>query len=123
MAHPEIDRNASKLLADTLRAKIEDGAYPVGSRIPSYRQLRDIHRVALNTAQAAIRILAAEGLVEIRPAKGAFVRDASESRTPTLRAELASLQTVLRRSRQDLAAAERQLALLLARLPADERTQ
>jgi DNA-binding FadR family transcriptional regulator len=37
--------------------------------------LRDAHHLALNTAQAAIRILAAGGLVEIRPAKDTYVRD------------------------------------------------
>ena len=43
--------------------------------MPSYRQLRDAHHVAQNTAQAAVRLLAAEGLVEIRPARGAYVRE------------------------------------------------
>lgn len=123
MAHPETDRNASKLLADALRAQIEEGAYPPGGKIPSYRQLRDDHHVALNTAQAAIRMLAAEGLVEIRPSKGAYVRTATDSDTPTVRAELTSLQAVLRRNSKDLAAAEKQLASLLARLPANERPQ
>jgi DNA-binding FadR family transcriptional regulator len=114
------NRNASKQLADALRAEIEAGAYPPGSKIPSYRQLRDIHHVALNTAQAAIRMLAAEGLVEIRPAQGAYVRDPQERSNPTLRTELADLQTVLRRSRHDLTTAEKALAGLLARLPAEE---
>jgi GntR family transcriptional regulator len=119
VAYPETGRNASKQLADALRAEIEAGAYPPGSKIPSYRQLRDIHHVALNTVQAAIRMLAAEGLVEIRPAQGAYVRDPQEGSSPTLRTELADLQTVLRRSRHDLATAEKALAGLLARLPAE----
>jgi DNA-binding FadR family transcriptional regulator len=123
VANPETDRNASKLLADALRAQIEDGAYPPGSKIPSYRQLRDDHHVALNTAQAAIRMLAAEGIVEIRPSKGAYVRLATDSGAPTVRAELTSLRAVLRRNSKDLAAAERQLASLLARLPTTERPQ
>ena len=117
MAHPDTDRNASKQLAAALRAQIDGGTYPPGSKIPSYRQLRDVHHVALNTAQAAIRMLAAEGLVEIRPAKGAYVRDHGDGRNPTLRAELTHLQAVLRRSRQDLTAAEQALAGVLARLP------
>ena len=119
MTQPDTDRNASTQLADALRAEIEGGAYPPGTKIPSYRQLRDAHHVALNTAQAAIRILAAEGLVEIEPARGAYVRETSDGRSPTLRAELADLQTVLRRSRQDLASAEKAVAGLLARLPAE----
>jgi DNA-binding FadR family transcriptional regulator len=56
----------------TLRAEIEAGAYAPGRKMPSYRQLRYAHRVALNIAPAAIRLLAVEGVMEIRPASGAF---------------------------------------------------
>ncbi len=120
MSEPEIDRNASKLVADVLRAKIEDGTYAPGSKLPSYRQLRDDHGVALNTAQVAVRLLATEGLVEIQPARGAFVREPHEEGSPAMRAELASVQSALRRSRQEMAAADRKLTSLLDRLPADE---
>jgi DNA-binding transcriptional regulator YhcF (GntR family) len=92
--------------------------------MPSYRQLRDAHGIALNTAQAAIRLLAAEGLVEIRPARGAYVRDdAHDGDHRTLRAELNHLRAVLRRSRDDLETAEGLVADLLSRLPAEERSQ
>jgi DNA-binding transcriptional regulator YhcF (GntR family) len=121
VTHPAADRTASRQLADTLRAQIAGGAYLPGSKIPSYRQLRDAHNVALNTAQAAIRMLAADGIVEIRPARGAYVRGGLDGPNPTLRAELADLQAVLRRSKQDLAAAETAVASLLARLPAEEQ--
>lgn len=119
MTHPSTDPTPSRYLADALRAQIKAGAYPPGSRLPSYRQLRDSHHVALNTAQAAIRMLAADGLVEIRPASGAYVRGAPDGTGLTLRAELADLQSVLRRSKQDLAAAETAVASLLARLAAE----
>jgi DNA-binding FadR family transcriptional regulator len=119
VTHPNADRAASRHLAGTLRAQIAAGAYPPGSKIPSYRQLRDAHHVAQNTAQAAVRLLAAEGLVEIRPASGAYVRDAGDGKNLTLRAELADLRAVLRRSKQDLAAAEAAVTSLLARLPAE----
>jgi DNA-binding FadR family transcriptional regulator len=104
-----------------LRAEIAGGAYPPGTRLPSYRQLRDEHHVALNTAQTAIRILAVEGLVEIRPARGAYVRQRTgASATPSLRAELANVQAALRRSRQNLDAAENAVADILTRLPPEE---
>ena len=121
MAEPDADRHASRRLATTIKADIAEGRYPAGTRLPSYRQLRDEHGVALNTAQAAIHILAAEGLVEIRPAKGAFVcDDASSRQQPVLQSELADLQAVLRRSRQDLTAAENAVATLIARLKSEE---
>ena len=124
MTHPSTDHTASRQLADALRAQIAGGAFPPGSKIPSYRQLRDSHHVALNTAQAAIRMLAADGLVEIRPARGAYVRGGpGNGKDLALRDELADLQVVLRRSRHDLAAAETAVASLLARLPAEGRAR
>ncbi len=64
-------------------------------------------------------MLAAEGLVEIRPASGAYVRSVPDGKNPSLRDELADLRAALRRSKQDLAAAETTVASLLARLPAE----
>jgi DNA-binding FadR family transcriptional regulator len=116
MTSPGPDQFASRRLADALRAEIRDGTYPPGARMPSYRQLRDVHHVAQNTAQAAIRLLAAEGLVEIRPARGAYVRETIHAAgNSDLQAELASLQATLRRSRQELTEAENAIASLLAR--------
>ena len=120
MAGQDAERHASKVLADALRAKIASGAYPAGARLPSYRQLRDEHGVALNTAQAAIRQLAADGLVEIRPGSGAYARDKASEATRPLRAELTDLRAALRKSRQDLAAAEQKVAGLLSRLAQDQ---
>jgi DNA-binding FadR family transcriptional regulator len=121
VAQPQSDRFASRRIANTLRAEIVSGVHPPGSRLPSYRELRDAHGIALNTAQTAIRLLAAEGLIEIRPARGAYVRDHTRDRdNQTLRVELAQLRVVLRRSRDDLEAAESVLAELLSRLPPEE---
>jgi DNA-binding FadR family transcriptional regulator len=117
------DRRASRQLADALRADIEAGAYEPGSKLPSYRQLRDTQGVALNTAQAAIRLLAAEGLVEIRPASGAFVCDSAHSQAPSVRAELEDLQAALRRGRRELAQAESTVTGLLARIAAQDQAR
>jgi DNA-binding transcriptional regulator YhcF (GntR family) len=112
-----LDRFASHRLADVLRTEIISRTCPPGSRIPSFRQLRDAHGIALNTAQAAIRMPAAEGLVEIRPARGAYVRDSTDDGDgQTLRAELADLRAALLRSKEDLDAAESTVAVLLAQL-------
>jgi DNA-binding FadR family transcriptional regulator len=119
MAGQDREPHASKVLADALRAQISSGAYPAGARLPSYRQLRHEHDVALNTAQAPIRLLAADGLVEIRPGSGAYARDASAEPTRPLRVELTELRAALRKGRQDLAAAEEKVARLLSRLGPD----
>lgn len=119
MAGQDRERHASKLLADALRAQLASGAYPAGARLPSYRQLREERDVALNTAQAAVRLLAAEGLVEIRPGSGAYARDKASEAARPLRTELTELRAALRKSRQELAAAEERVVGLLSRLPAD----
>ncbi len=119
MAAQDRDKYASQMLASTLRAQITGGAYPPGARLPSYRQLRDDHDVALNTAQAAIRLLTADGLVDIRPGSGAYVRDDPGDAGGSIRAELTGLRAALRQSRNDLAAAETAVARLLSRLPPD----
>jgi DNA-binding FadR family transcriptional regulator len=122
MTSPAPDRLASRRLADTLRVGIRNGTYPPGTRMPSYRQLRDVYHVAQNTAQAAVRQLAADGLVDIRPASGAYVREnADAARGSDLHAELTSLQAALRRSRHELAEAEKAVAALLARHGTRER--
>ena len=116
-----LDRFAGPRLVDVLQVKIINGTCPPGSRIPPYRKLRDADGIALNMAQAAIRILAAEGLVEIRPASGAYARDsACDDDGQTLRAELASLRAALRRSKKDPDAAESRVAALLSRLRSEE---
>jgi DNA-binding GntR family transcriptional regulator len=122
VAEPDAERHASRRLADAIKAQIAAGVYPAGTRLPSYRRLRDEHGIALNTAQAAIRLLAAEDLVEIRPGSGAFVRSSARpgQQQPPLRSELADLQAMLRKSRHDLTAAERAVAGLLTRLQAEE---
>lgn len=121
VSQPDRDRRPSRQLADALRADIEAGTYPAGSKMPSYRHLRDTHQVALNTAQAAIRQLAAEGLVEIRPASGAYVRDQAQRGNGSIRGELEDLQAALRRSRRDLAQAESTVSGLLARVAAEDQ--
>jgi DNA-binding transcriptional regulator YhcF (GntR family) len=116
-----LDRFASHRLAEALRTKIISGTCPPGSQIPSYRQLRDAHGVALNTAQAAIRILAAEGLTEIRPARNAYVRgNTCDGDSRTMHAELIGLRAALRWSKDDLDAAENRIAVLLSQLRSED---
>ena len=59
-------------LADQLRAKIASGEYP--ERLPSLTELTERSGLALNTVQAAVRILKEEGLVYGVKGRGIFVR-------------------------------------------------
>jgi len=59
-------------LADVLRAQILDGELPAGHRLRE-RELCEAYGVARHSLRAALRALAAEGLVRIEPNRGAHV--------------------------------------------------
>jgi DNA-binding GntR family transcriptional regulator len=59
-------------LQDALRAAILDGELPAGSRLRE-QALCDEYHVARHSLRAALRALAAEGLVRIEPNRGASV--------------------------------------------------
>lgn len=61
-------------IVDDIRADIASGALQPGARLPSYRMLMTKYDVSTQTAQRAIGILKAEGVVESRAGRGVFVR-------------------------------------------------
>ncbi|MGN8246041.1 PLP-dependent aminotransferase family protein [Cellulomonas soli] len=69
------DDSSARRLADTLRSVVRTA--PAGSRLPSSRALAAEHGVGPVTVATALRLLAAEGLVETRPGEGTFARRAS----------------------------------------------
>lgn len=80
-------------IADALRAEIKDGTREPGSKLPSEDELVTGYGVAINTVRNAIRQLAAEGLVVVRPKSGTYVRkydrilrDANKRLSPAQRA-------------------------------------
>lgn len=123
MTTDETERHASRRIARVLRAQIADGTtYPVGARLPSYRQLAAEYGVAGNTAQAALKLLQDEGLVEVRPASGSYVRSAAPTSDRDLRTELDDLREQLRQTRRDLKLAEDKVNDLISGLPTTEQT-
>ncbi|WP_436775667.1 GntR family transcriptional regulator [Yinghuangia sp. YIM S09857] len=66
---------ASQEVADVLRAEIRSGALAAGAKLPSVRQLAEKFKVAPMTAQSAVEILRADGLIYTSPGRGSFVRD------------------------------------------------
>jgi GntR family transcriptional regulator len=67
-------------LADELRARIYDGTYPRGSRLPPEAELIAAHRVSRVTVRLALGLLREEGLIEPSPGRGTFVREAAPVR-------------------------------------------
>ncbi|MBO0803261.1 MAG: GntR family transcriptional regulator [Nocardiopsaceae bacterium] len=64
-------------IADDIRARIESGAYPEGSRIPTLPEIRDSYpgKPSLVTVREAIRRLRQEGLIVSKQGSGNFVRE------------------------------------------------
>ncbi|PZO01368.1 MAG: GntR family transcriptional regulator [Alphaproteobacteria bacterium] len=60
-------------LADTLRAAIARGDYPVGGQLPPELELAQTHAVSRHTARDAIRLLTEAGLIERRRGAGTTV--------------------------------------------------
>lgn len=65
-------RSAVDELAAALRTRILDGDLGAGERLRE-QELTDVYDVARHTVRAALRVLAAEGLVKIEPNRGAHV--------------------------------------------------
>jgi GntR family transcriptional regulator len=62
-------------LAAILREAIERGDHPPGRPIPSEARLMQEHGVARETARKAVRVLAAEALVEVVQGRGVYVTE------------------------------------------------
>lgn len=62
-------------LADAIERQIADGAYKSGDKLPSLRELAELHKYAKNTVVAAFEMLVARGLIEPRRGSGYFVLD------------------------------------------------
>jgi DNA-binding GntR family transcriptional regulator len=62
-------------IAGGLRARIRNGEYAPGSRLPSKNELKAIYGVSDGPVNEAVRVLRGEGLVETRQGSGIFVCD------------------------------------------------
>jgi GntR family transcriptional regulator len=65
-------------IAAILREAIKRGDYPPGRAIPSETRLMQEYDVARLTARKAVRVLAAEGLVEVVQGRGAYVAERAQ---------------------------------------------
>jgi len=91
-------------IAGDLRARIEGGEYPPGSRLPSKAELMERFGVALNTVDNAIGVLRELGLAETRQGLGTFACKPAEAEPSPEYREL-SAQIRLLAERMDAAEA------------------
>ena len=79
-------RRLYRQVADQLRQLINAGEFPVGTRLPTERELADQLAISRPTVREALIALEVEGRVRIRVGSGIFVIAAPEAVTPTLEA-------------------------------------
>jgi DNA-binding transcriptional MocR family regulator len=78
----------AKTLAEAIARQIADGVLKTGDKLPSLRELAQLHGCAKNTVVAAFELLVARGLVDPRRGAGYFVR---ETAAPKAEEEAGSL--------------------------------
>lgn len=64
----------SRQVAAILRERIESGELAPGRRLPSIASLVQEYGIARTTAAKALRVLISEGLAEVSPGMGTYVR-------------------------------------------------
>lgn len=60
-------------IADDIRAKIDEGLYPYGTRLPSTAELAHLYGVGTATIERAVKLLAESGDITGRQGLGRFV--------------------------------------------------
>lgn len=67
-------------IAADLRARVESGEYPVGSKLPGYEELTRTYGVGRGVIQLALTVLESEGLITVVKKRGILVRNRGERR-------------------------------------------
>lgn len=75
-------------LADSIARQIAEGVFRAGDKLPSLRELAELHACAKNTIVAAFELLVARGLIDPRRGSGYFV---CETARPKAEEEAGSL--------------------------------
>jgi DNA-binding transcriptional MocR family regulator len=74
---PSAGATLTEGLAERFAERIAQRLLPPGARLPSVRGCAKLHRVSASTVVGAYDLLQAKGLVEARPQRGFFVREAA----------------------------------------------
>ncbi|MGE5477227.1 MAG: FadR/GntR family transcriptional regulator [Bacteroidales bacterium] len=85
-------RSLVEQAADALRARIAEGEWPIGSRIPPEAELVRSLGISRNTLREAVRCLAYAGMLEVRQGDGTYVRAVADGGEALRRIARASLR-------------------------------
>jgi DNA-binding GntR family transcriptional regulator len=77
-SEPAVDHESAtpvyRQVAAILRGRIEAGTYQPGRRLPSVRDLVQEFGIAQLTARKALRVLVDDGIAEMSPGMGTYVK-------------------------------------------------
>jgi GntR family transcriptional regulator len=112
-------------IADDLRAKIGDGRYQPGGKLPSNKAMATEYSTSTETVRRALRLLTDEGLIASHSTLGTFVlRSPAEARTALTVAELdGAMRKMESRLRGEIADLREYTETLEARLMAVEERE
>lgn len=74
-----VRRNLSHAVSEELLHRIQDGTFKPGDRLPTEASLMEMFSVGRNTIREAVHVLAARGVVDVRPGQGTTVLAVSGS--------------------------------------------
>ncbi|MCY1141403.1 winged helix-turn-helix domain-containing protein [Actinoplanes sp. Pm04-4] len=66
---------SSREIADDLTARIRSGEYPLGSKLPTLREMAGLYSVSVSTIQRALDRVDERGLIISSQGRGTFVVD------------------------------------------------
>ena len=67
------------MILDDMKAKILRGEYPVGSKLPSERELSEYYNVSRIPVREALKALSDMGILEIKRGAGTFVKSTANA--------------------------------------------
>ncbi|WP_347340841.1 FadR/GntR family transcriptional regulator [Rhodopseudomonas boonkerdii] len=67
-------RSLVEATLDLIRARIEDGTWKVGDKLPREAELAEALQVGRNTVREAVRVLSHSNVLEVRQGDGTYVR-------------------------------------------------
>ena len=77
-------KSAAQLVLETLRTYFQKDSVQVGDRFPTEKELCTSLGVGRGTVREAVKVLVAEGFLEIRPGLGTFVKSKTPAPTDSL---------------------------------------
>jgi DNA-binding GntR family transcriptional regulator len=108
-------------IAGPLRERIVSGEYAPGDKLPSTRELATSYNAARATANAALQLLAREGLIALRDKSGAVVVGSERVSSPDAliaeaRTDLQDIRDAVRETRRYLDELDERVSAALAKL-------